>query len=322
MPICLRTRRGFTLVELLVVIAIIGVLIALLLPAVQAAREAARRSSCLGHLSQHALALQNHHDTHGHFPTGGWGFWWTGEPDRGYGPEQPGGWLYNLLPYLEEGAIRDLGKGELGADKLAATAEAAGAAIGVATCPSRRAVALYPYTGSFQPKNSDPLTAVMKSCYAASAGDTLTGGGGPESYADVESYDWTEALSATGLIYARSEIRIPQVTDGVSKTYAIGEKRCVLEGYDWGDDQHGLAGHGTDVARFVARDRTDPDTYFPPEPDGVESRSRSFGSAHPGGCQFAMADGSCRLISYDIDPEVHRANGHRADRDADPIEIE
>lgn len=315
-----RPRHAFTLVELLVVIAIIGILVAMLLPAVQSAREAARRSSCTGHLTQFSLALQMHHDTHGHFPTGGWGFWWTGDPDRGYDRDQPGGWLYNVLPYIEENAIRDLGKGGSETEKLLAAAEAAGRVIGIATCPSRRAATLHPYTGSFVPKNAEPAEAVMKSCYAANAGDTLTGGGGPESYADVANYDWTEALTATGLIYARSEIRMAQVTDGSTKTYAIGEKRCLVEGYDWGDDQHGLIGHGTDVARFVSLDPTDPDSYFPPEPDGVESRSRSFGSAHPAGSQFAMADGSVRLITYDIDPEVHRANGNRADRDSDSVE--
>src|SRR3977135_3561541 len=83
-----RVRRersgGFTLVELLVVIAIIGILVALLLPAIQAAREGARRAQCKSNLKQLALGCLNHHDTQKHFPTGGWGYQWVGDPDRGF----------------------------------------------------------------------------------------------------------------------------------------------------------------------------------------------------------------------------------------------
>ena len=96
-----RGNRAFTLVELLVVITIIGVLIALLLPAVQAAREAARRTQCSNNLKQLALSSLNLEQTQLHFPTGGWGFLYTGDPNLGTGRNQPGGWLFNLLPFLE-----------------------------------------------------------------------------------------------------------------------------------------------------------------------------------------------------------------------------
>ena len=103
--------HGFTLVELLVVVAIIGILIALLLPAVQAAREAGRRLQCSNNLKQIGLACSTHVSSQKHFPTGGWGWNWVGDADRGYGRNQPGGWVFNILPGLEMNSIHDLGKG-------------------------------------------------------------------------------------------------------------------------------------------------------------------------------------------------------------------
>ena len=109
-----RPHHGFTLVELLVVITIIGILIALLLPAVQAAREAARQTQCKNNLKQLALGCLNHEQATGRFPTDGWGFAWTGDADRGTDWRQPGGWIYNVLPYIEQQALHDLGAGLAG----------------------------------------------------------------------------------------------------------------------------------------------------------------------------------------------------------------
>src|SRR3954452_6650127 len=135
-----RSRScGFTLVELLVVIAIIGVLVALLLPAVQAAREAARRSQCANNLKQVGLALQNHHDAFKYLPSGGWGWKWMADPDRGSGEKQPGSWAYTILPFMEAQAIHDIGKGTTGAAKKDALARLASTPLSGYYCPSRRA---------------------------------------------------------------------------------------------------------------------------------------------------------------------------------------
>src|SRR6476620_9751486 len=98
-------QSGFTLVELLVVIAIIGILVALLLPAIQAAREAARRAQCKNHLRQIGIACLNFENSNKIFPAGGWGFLWMGDPDSGMGRHQPGGWIYQVCPYLEEQGV-------------------------------------------------------------------------------------------------------------------------------------------------------------------------------------------------------------------------
>src|SRR5690349_8961717 len=103
-------RRGFTLIELLVVIAIIAVLIGLLLPAVQKVREAAARTKCANNLKQLGLGMHNYHDVYNGFPSAGWGWFWVGDPIRS-GRGQPGGWVYSILPFVEQGPLYDLGGG-------------------------------------------------------------------------------------------------------------------------------------------------------------------------------------------------------------------
>ena len=136
------TRNAFTLVELLVVIAIIGVLIAMLLPAVQAAREAARRMQCSNNLKQLALGSLQIEAAHGCLPSGGWGWVWIGDPERGFGKDQPGGWAYTILPYIEQQDVFDLGKGA-DTDRVAIMQGRLQIPITTFICPSRRQAEAY-----------------------------------------------------------------------------------------------------------------------------------------------------------------------------------
>lgn len=131
-----RPRHGFTLVELLVVIAIIGTLMALLLPAVQAARESGRRTACLNNLKQLATAVESHKTSMGHFPTGGWSTNWIGNPDRGANWRQPGGWCYTILPYMESLNLYTLASTAAGRNQLVSTNQP------MFVCPTRRATGL------------------------------------------------------------------------------------------------------------------------------------------------------------------------------------
>ena len=198
-------KRGFTLVELLVVITIIAILIALLLPAVQAAREAARRLQCQNHLKQLALGCADHENLTGRYPTDGWGYGWAGDADRGTDWQQTGGWLYNVLPFIEQQPLHDLGMGtgdwdnsQTASDKKKANLQRLATPLATFYCPSRRAANAYPYTsgsGACVNVYPTPPTIVGRSDYAANGGDVYadpsTGGvwgaNGPGNVTDVES---------------------------------------------------------------------------------------------------------------------------------------
>ena len=122
-----RPPHGFTLIELLVVISIIGMLVALLLGGVNMAREAARRNQCSNKLHQLLTGCLQHVNKLNFYPSGGWGSNYVGIPDCGPGAQQPGGWIYQILPYIDYDALHDLGNGYLkGNPSLSSSASAAG----------------------------------------------------------------------------------------------------------------------------------------------------------------------------------------------------
>jgi prepilin-type N-terminal cleavage/methylation domain-containing protein/prepilin-type processing-associated H-X9-DG protein len=331
-------RTGFTLIELLVVIAIIGILVALLLPAIQAAREAARRSQCKNNLKQLALGCLNHHDVQKHFPTGGWGWAWVGDPDRGYGKDQPGGWMYNILPFIEEGNLHDAGKdGQpdvVTPDRLRAAQELIATPVKMINCPSRRQAIAYPYTGGGFINSLTP-TICGRLDYAGNSGTVwVESGAFPQSLGEAATFDgkWfvdqrtkveqsTGVREITGIFFQRSEISFRQVIDGTSKTYLIGEKALITGQYDTGtdgsDNENWVSGFDNDNYRKTANGPAGALQALTPLQDAPnlspDLEGNAFGSAHPGDCNMAFCDGSVHTIGYDIDWQVHRDFGDRAD---------
>jgi prepilin-type N-terminal cleavage/methylation domain-containing protein/prepilin-type processing-associated H-X9-DG protein len=307
-------RPAFTLVELLVVIAIIGVLVALLLPAVQAARESARRMQCHNNLKQFGLAFQTHHDTNQHLPTDGFGFGWVGDPDLGFGKDQPGGWTFNILPYCEQKSVYDIAAGKTGPPKFADLAKMVGIPIKFFICPSRRKPGIYPITSSTPEQNFDRVTVGAKIDYAVCAGDQeeLQGNGIPiPPIAPPFTY--------TGISFVRSTVRLSEVTDGTSNTLMVGEKLMgypyYLNGLEGGDNENLYVGWDNDHTRTTNNRTTGNNNQirFPPRRDSKEDRILTFGSAHPGGFNGVLCDGSVRVFNYNIDVKNYMRLGHRGD---------
>lgn len=336
-----RQHSAFTLVELLVVIAIIGVLIALLLPAVQSAREAARRTQCVNQLKQVSLAFHNHHDTHGYFPSGGWGWFWVGFPEQGYGKSQSGGWLYSLLPYMEEELLHDLGSGSSNVRSFAK--QRVQLPFEGMVCPSRRTTNVYDFQSSSASYRfcSRPIQVASKTDYACNGGNIRTtelfdsiGGGPPEDAGGLLATNPKESPSYeissegdrkrdwNGICHYRSEVKMRQITDGTSKTYMVGEKWMYVENYenglDDGDNEPAFVGNNNDTIRMTYYSAAEPVKYVlqsdSEDPKGANGQSygrRKFGGPHPGGFNMAMCDGSVSFALRDIDPHIHAVTGSR-----------
>lgn len=319
-------RHGITLIELLIVIGILGLLIQLMLPAVQASREAARRTQCASNLRQLALGMLHHHATHDRFPSGGWSYRWVGEPERGTGVDQPGSWGFNVLEFIEQGSVRELGLDLTGTDRIGAFVQKCETPIPLFSCPSRRAPVPHqqtPFgTGTFYTRGEIRFTPEKggRADYAASVGDvkrlapnypTVPQGSGPRTLEDGDDrgFPWEDNKYFTGVCFRRSQVRSNQVTDGLSSTYLIGEKYLDAAAYESGESS------GDNTNLYTGADKDNYRTAFKPvyQDHWQVRHSYSFGSAHPGGFHMAFCDGSVQVMSYDIDLDTHGRFGNRKD---------
>ena len=322
-----QRQSAFTLVELLVVIAIIAMLVTLLLPAVQAARESARRTQCLNNMRNIALAWLNHESAQGFLPSSGWGWRWQGDPDRSFGKSQPGGWGYDILSYMEQQDIRNLGRGLEDAAKGQAMLIAVSTPISVFNCPTRREARTYPKSrgGAL----ADNLTeceqgkcSLARSDYQANSGNVAVGETrGPTGNRQTE-FDGAPYHNgqANGVTQQVSEIRLGQILDGTSKTLCVGEKYLnadrYTDGQDPADDQNIMQGVDRDVNGYTASATATGITvreYVPRRDTHGVGLNWTFGSAHNNALNAVFVDGSGRSIEYGIDPVVFWAMGGRND---------
>ena len=285
-----RPLHGFTLVELLVVIAIISILVALMLPAIQAAREAARRSRCANNLKQVGLALQMYHSLHNSFPPGAR----LHEFERTVGLS----WRVFVLPYLELNtlyeSINPLANG--GADSVAAKL----LPIDVYLCPSAESVGNAPNT-------------FKEAHYSAVSGAKTN-----DDFLDLEDVVCGD-IATNGVFFPESYTRISQITDGTSNTLAVGERLYIfrdwLSGSTWkGDPPTQICTGASKNVRYPIN--ADPNVFgFYKGDFGAPSDANrtmllndlQFASEHPGGAQFCYADGSVQFLEESIDFTVLQA---------------
>ncbi len=280
-------RKGFTLIELLVVIAIIGVLIALLLPAVQAAREAARRAQCTNNLKQMGIALHNYHDAVGAFPPG-----LMSRPASDGSNTGPGwGWGAMLLPEVEQSAVYNAINVNLPIESVA-NSTARLTKISAYICPS---------DAYFEPQ----FTVVDESTTNTSLGAPICDVASSDyvgSFGTGDVSDYPGRDFGNGLFFRNHSVKIAEITDGTSQTLAIGEKSQNLARATWA----GAISHAAvPITLLQAEDGLSPEggdalviahTGELNGPNSIPAHADQFWSLHPGGCNFLFADGSVHFL--------------------------
>lgn len=338
-------RRGFTLVELLVVIAIIGVLVSLLLPAVQAAREAARRAQCLNQIRQFGLALHNYHDANGEFPRGGYNGW-TLDPNSFTGNAQQdwqndhGSWVTRVLPQIEEQAIADQLPdlddpsiiNPIGMWVSTIREGEPPPTIKIGRCPSDGAYLDEPffnYSG-----NTGPLTLPAYCGFRGQVFDLNLDSLGIKvpfidagfcagvAGGDPENCPLTGMFSRVGY----HKVLIKHVTDGTSNTIMVGETIVDQSAHSfdiarstnkyWAGNDTGTSHAGTIQTINWPVDPTVESCSTPPGAQfwrGNFHVTMGFESNHPGGANFCMADASVQFINEDVDFRTYQLLGTKDD---------
>jgi prepilin-type N-terminal cleavage/methylation domain-containing protein/prepilin-type processing-associated H-X9-DG protein len=313
-----RYRSAFTLIELLVVIAIIGVLIALLLPAVQKAREAANRTRCGNNLKQLALAAHQHHDAKGKFPNG---LHTVETTDGRYANGTC--WEVELLPYFEQDNLKNRWDYNDYRNNVARGMDATTAQVlQVLLCPSDP----LPDDVVYYSADGFPKYAYAKGYYGM---HSYGGNAGTRSLPP-------SSVTRDGIFFQDSSIRLADVLDGASNTFLFGERSHADPVFDnmtsiYEPDFYPLAHWGKWAAVFATSGGSlgqrflstpVPINYRVPAgisldafqgPTGAENnRLCAFGSGHPGGANFAFADGSVRFLSETIPLDTLQALSTRA----------
>jgi prepilin-type N-terminal cleavage/methylation domain-containing protein len=300
-------RAGFTLVELLVVIAIIGILVALLLPAIQFAREGSRRTACINNLKQVGLAAIHHENVHRFYAS------------RAESAINEGSWITDVMPFMEESALYNewaqaVGRrsGSSPLTDARPLADIIATPIATLYCPSRRPVAAYPVgwlplTLSLNPDGSPNYgagTLGAKTDYALNGGASTR----PDEFEVKWPGIWQPIKPRSNLV---KPVRYKDVKDGLSKTYLIAEKSVSSDQYTTGRDQ------GDNYTMFdCARGNCVRFAKRVPEHDRRQSENcwacHSFGSAHPSSFNAVYCDGSIHSLTYDISFSTHAALASRA----------